>query len=104
MLGKAFFLIAKNGNNQDEQINKRYVHNYRKESRHATTGVDLGDSKLRENKGSSEEHTRRVLLLPAPTWQLTTSSSRGSDALYWTPQALHACGAHTCTQAKHLYT
>lgn len=41
------------------------------------------------------------------TWQLQTfgnSSCRGSDALFWPPQARHAGGAQTYVQIKQLWT
>ena len=40
--------------------------------------------------------------IPGTSQKLTTvcnSSSRGSDALFWPPWALHTCGAQTYIQA-----
>ncbi|XP_076419365.1 arsenite methyltransferase isoform X4 [Peromyscus maniculatus bairdii] len=51
-----------------------------------------------------ETKQRTQVWFPAPTWQLTTtcnSSSGGSD--FWSPQALHTCGAQTFIQGKHPY-
>jgi hypothetical protein len=46
---------------------------------------------------------RTRVQVPVPTWQLTiicNTSSRGSDAILWLSQALHACGAQIM-QAKY---
>lgn len=46
---------------------------------------------------------RTQVQFPAPTWQLTTtcnSTSRGSNALFWLPHALHAHSAQISMQHK----
>jgi hypothetical protein len=45
--------------------------------------------------------------IPSPTWQLASifnTSFQGSDALFWSLQALNVCGAQTYMQGQHLYT